>query len=208
MEATSSSLLSYIVLKGSDALAAESSAQLTAGDAMTSDYKPGKFFEIEDFSVGIKLDDDEPGEDASMAATEDRRSFARWRRISPQDAARGNDRVAPPFRSTPDEFELTRFIDSASPILIENCLDSKEFAKLVVVKRGYVFRASASGEELSGFLRFEFTKVRIKSISWEDGDAVRETYRFNFENVEVKYLRRSVAGKAGTEFRCEFTRAK
>ena len=203
MAENSTDLLAYIILKGSDALAAESTAELTKGDMTTFDFKAGKYFEAEDFSFGIKLDDHEPKKDEDDKADADTRSFARWRRISAMDSARGNDKVDPPFRSAPDNFEFTRNIDTASPILIENCLNSKEFSKLVVVKR-----ARTGDDTLSGMVRFVFTKVRIKSIDWSDGDVVKETCKFNFETAEVKYLRQSAEGKTEAEFRCEWKRQK
>lgn len=203
METTSRDLLAYIVLKGADALAAESSAELTVGDLTTFDFKVGKYFGAEDFSFGLKLNDDEPSDNDSTANDEVIGGFARWRRVSALVSARGNDKVAPPFRSETEEFELTRYIDSASPILIENCLNSKDFTKLVVVKR-----ARTGDETLAGFMRLVFTKVRIKSVSWDDGDAVKETCKFSFDAVNVKYHRRSVQVKAKEEFRCEWLRQK
>lgn len=201
METTKSDLLAYIILKGSDALAAESSAELTVGDLTTFDFKVGKYFGAEDFTFGVKLDDDEPSNDDTKSDDGDTRTFARWRRISPLDSARGNGKVTPPFRSETEEFELTRYIDAASPIMVQNCLESKEFSKLVVVKR-----TRTGSESLAGFMRFVFTKVRIKSISWGDGEAVKETCRFNFDSVNLKYLRRSTQGALKEEFRCEWTR--
>lgn len=201
METTHSDLLAYILLKGSDALAAESVSQLTDRDATTSDFKAGRYFVAEGFTFGVKLDDDEPSDEDSTSDDKDTRSFARWRRISPIASASGNERLKPPFRSETEEFEITRFIDSASPILIQNCLGSKEFSKLVVVKR-----ARTGGDSLSGFMRFEFTKVRIKSINWDNGDAVKETCRFNFDSVNVSYWRRSLLGKPQQEFKCDWRR--
>ena len=83
---------------------------------------------------------------------------------------------------------------------MQHCLDVQKFSKAVVVKRT---RSSRSGA-LTGFLRFEFEKVYVKSIEWADGDAVKESCKFKFASVKVTYIKRKPDGTVASSWPCEW----
>ena len=208
-------VLVYVVSEKAGTVPAESMSALVDGDKLTSDFLAGKFFEAENFTFGIKLEDnegkdekkkpkkktkldargrpvDEPDDDEDDAKS---RPYERWRSIT--------DDVAQPdagFRAEPEDFSLLRSIDASSPILLQHCLDVQKFSKVVVVKRS---RAAYSGA-LAGFLRFEFEKVYIKSIDWTDGDAVKENCKFKFASVKVTYVKRKPDGSAASSWPCKW----
>ena len=214
-DAANTDMLVYLVSEKAGVIPAESASTLGAGDKLTADFQAAKFFEAENFSFGIKLDDGESKDkkkggkkkvqafDAKGKPIEDEdkdssRSFERWRSII-------DDQAQPDagFRAEPDDFSLTRSIDASSPILLQHCLDVQRLSKAVVVKR---FRASRSGL-LTGFLRFEFEKVYVKSIEWTDGDAVKESCKFKFASVKVTYIKRKPDGTTASSWPCSWDQA-
>ena len=189
-EDVTSDILMYFIFKGSDPIEGESSTvNLLQRDTMTRDFKPGKFFEVSDFSFAIKLKDKETHKDKDKDKDKDKnqnqgelRSFARWRTMTTKQLA---PKLA--YKADIEDFSITRMIDSSSPVLMQYCMTREPFAKAVLVKRA----RGPSGLVL-GFLRMEFSEVRIKSISWADGDAVRETCKFRYKAINVSYVRRRV----------------
>ncbi len=217
-DGSDSDVLMYLIAKGSDPIQAESQSSLIPGDKLTADFQKGKFFEAEGFTFGIKLKDDEGARkkktdetrssghfddrrdprkrgDDNRESAEDARSFARWRALS-DDAVK----PTPPFMAEPEDFSLTRVIDTSSPILLQQCLDVQRFVKAVVVKRS---RLASSGA-LAGFLRMEFYQVYLKSIDWTDGDAVRETCKFKYAALNVSYVKRKADGTTMSSWPCEW----
>jgi type VI protein secretion system component Hcp len=85
--------------------------------------------------------------------------------------------------------------DSASPILLQMCLEMQRLDKAVLVKRGRV----GSGA-LSAYLRMEFTKLLIRSVDWGGGTSNRETFRLHFAAVNVTYLKRQSDGTTASSW--------
>ena len=216
-DGSDSDVLMYLISTGSDPIAAESQSTVVKGDKLTADFQQGKCFEAEGFTFGIKLKDDEGAKrrqkeakkgiqfddkrdprkrgDLDEESADDTRSFARWRSLS-DDAVK----PTPPFSAEPEDFSVTRMIDSSSPILLQHCLSVQRFQKAVVVKRS---RLASSGA-LAGFLRMEFFQVYLKSIDWTDGDAVRETCKFKYAAVNVTYIKRKADGTTLSSWPCDW----
>lgn len=193
VEDVTSDVLMYFIYKGSDAIEAESSSAIVLkSDAMTKDFKAGKFFEVSDFTFAIKLKDSEVHGTQSEMVEEG--SYARWRSMGSSDA-----KPNPVYKADIEDFSITRVIDVSSPILLKHCLNRDRFDKAVLVKRA----RSPAGIVL-GFLRMEFKQVLIKSISWADGDAVRETCKFRYASVDVSYVRRQMDDSAATTWPCKW----
>jgi type VI protein secretion system component Hcp len=189
-----SDVLMYFIYKGTDPIDAESSSSIVLkSDPMTKDFKPGKFFEVSDFTFAIKLKDRET-HGSQKDDTVDEGSYARWRSMGTSDA-----KPEPVYKADIEDFSITRMIDVSSPILLKYCLTRDRFDKAVLVKRA----RSPAGIVL-GFLRMEFTKILIKSISWADGDAVRETCKFRYASVDVSYVRRQMNDSAATTWPCKW----
>ncbi len=191
VDTTNSDILMYFVRKpGGEALAAESTSELTTGDSFTSDFSAGKYFQADTFSFSLKLSDDE----SVGAVGGDGRSYARWRTLIK------DIKPKPPYLAEPDDFSITRLIDSASPILLRHCLKTHPFEKAVLVKRA----RSAAGV-LTGFFRMEFEKVWIKAIEWDDGEAVKETCKFKYVGLKVTYRKRKPDGSTASSWPCKWS---
>ncbi len=164
------------------ALDAESTSALVAADTLTqADFKAGKFFELESFNFGLRLkDDDKIGAGAATG-----RSYEAWR-AAKTEAAKSAKQL---FFALPDELTVVRDMDKASPMLLKTCLDGKVLKRAVLVKRG----RNAAGD-LTGFLKMEFSDVRVRSVDWSDGDTVRETCKFKFGKLSVVYVTRKPDG--------------
>jgi type VI protein secretion system component Hcp len=188
-----SDVLMYFIRKGSDAIDAESTSDIdTTADKMIGDFKPGKYFEVSDFTLGIKLKDSETHGNNDDSREEG--SYARWRAMGSSEA-----KPNPVYKADIEDFSITRMIDVSSPLLLKYCLSRDRFDKAVLVKR-----ARAPSGSVLGFMRLEFTQVLIKSISWADGDAVRETCKFRYSTVEVKYIRRQMSDSSATTLQCKW----
>lgn len=190
-DTTNSDVLMYFVVKaGGDPIAAECASELVTGDKLTADFKTGCFFEAENFSFSMKLSDSESGEGGD---------YERWRAIRDPDV-----KPTPPFRAEAGDVSITRFIDVASPTLLEQCFKKAPFEKAVLVKRA---RAAAK-EAMTGVLRMEFTKVWLKDIEWQDGDAIEETLKFKYETLKVAYVKRKVDGTTASSWSCNWSGVK
>jgi type VI protein secretion system component Hcp len=162
-------------------IAAESTSTVPSNPSgLMKGFKPGHYFEVDEFNFSISLADDEGGSGLEL----DHRSYSRWR--SMKDAVTPD----PPFKAEPGDVVVERTIDTSSPLLLQHCLDSKRFEQAVLVKRA---RTGSAGE-LAPMLRIEFSDVRIRSIEWEDDDAVQETCKFSFSAVDITYVGRRPDG--------------
>ena len=188
---------------------AESPLQVAPDDTLMKDFYKNtdydsysNFFEVTTFSMGMKLTEQDAsnsavgqhprpnGQPAAKSAVS-AGPFARWRSATPLEYKK----IPYPFEF--DKFTFERVVDSASPIFFECCCKSRTFDTAVLIKRlsegeaGGVFRPSLA------YLRIEFTKVLITSISWEDGDLVKENCDFICQGMKVTYRKQSAGGTIG-----------
>ena len=170
------------LFKDSSALDAESTSQIVATDKMTQGiFQAGKFFEIESFSLALKLRDDDK---AGMGAVSGR-TYEAWRAAKTDTQTKGKQL----FYVLPEELTVVRDLDKASPALLQCCLTGDLLKRAVLVKRG---RNSVG--DLTGFMKMEFNDLRVRSVDWSDGDTVRETCKFKFAKFTVTYVVRKADG--------------
>ena len=166
---------------------AESASRLDPADTMTStDFTAGKFFEVQSFTLGMRLADN----DKAGAST---RTYERWRSAGTAAPADGKQL----FYAEPNELTVTRIIDTASPLLVQYCLNLERLTKAVLVKRG----RNSTGS-LVGFLKLEFTELAIRAVDWDDGEVVKEVCKFRYEKLSVAYNRRKPDGSKLSTWNC------
>ena len=170
------------LFKDTTALDAESTSEIVATDKMTQGiFQPGKFFEVDSFSLALKLkDDDKAGLGAGSG-----RSYEAWRAAKTDTPAKGEQL----FYVLPEELTVVRDMDKASPALLRCCLTGDLLKRAVLVKRG---RNSVGA--LTGFMKMEFNDLRVRSVDWNDGDTIRETCKFKFARIVVTYVVRKADG--------------
>jgi type VI protein secretion system component Hcp len=168
-------------------------------DDMVIEYVNGSFFQVDDFTFGMNVDDEDAASDAanttggrgSGAAGQNRAPgpqapFAKWKSGTDSDAA------ATQYPLKVDEFSFTRRYDCASPVLFDKCGKSESLKYAYLVKRKVV-----GGIKLQSFLRFKFEQVLITHISWQDAEVMKETLRFVYRHLEIQYKRQLPDGSLG-----------
>jgi type VI protein secretion system component Hcp len=154
------------------------------------------FFEVSgfDFGMSLKESDDTNGSTLNQSSHQPAHGqqqqqkpslpFARWRN------ATGQDYKNIYFPLEFDEFNFERSVDAASPIFFQNCCNSQTFDSASMVKRISQGDYNQTGPVVRtqfGFLRIDFEKVLITSISWDDGDVVKEKCSFICQKMTIKY---------------------
>lgn len=205
-------ILMRLVLENGTALPAECQTEVdTDLDDFVLDYTNGTFFEVQDFSFGMNLDDKDPNEEkinpggklstvgghgtqvgqlgssavgrsvgglAPLNQTPRRGGkFARWKSATPEQI-----KAMKPYPLRMDEFQVTRYYDRASPVLFEKCCNSDSFLSASLVKR-----KTTGGDMLKGFLRIEFDDLLITHVEWQNSDPMKETFKFVFRKINVRY---------------------
>jgi type VI protein secretion system component Hcp len=167
-------------------------------DDLASDFTNGSFFQVDDFSFGMNIDDKDPTADASNAggsggvgATAQNKQagpevkFGKWKSGSAADI-----KAMIPFPLRMDEFSLVRRFDRASPVFFEKCATSDSFQKATLLKRKVV-----GAGQLQSFLRIDFDDVLITHIDWDDDDVIKETIKFVFRKITVQYKTQAQSGR-------------
>jgi len=212
MADTSSDILMRVLLTpGQNGyLPAECQTEVTTDeDSFVEDYYNGQFFEVKEFDFGLKIEDTDKAKDAvnpgsghpdapppptgggiNAAALQAARAklnsvpdkqgpFARWKSATPEQID-----AMPPYMPEMQEFSVTRLYDKASPVLFEKCCNSVSLDSISLVKRKQI-----GTNMLRGFLRMDFREVLVTHIQWDNAEVMKETFRFVFRHVKVKYRR-------------------
>lgn len=204
-------LMKFVQTNG-EGVKAEGTATIKKDDRLLFDFWPGKFFEIEEFSFGLNVEDSEagaktltlpgaprpPGAPAPVEQAMPAVKFAAWR-----DAKKNTsqiDQITYPVVLEP--FSFTRLVDKASPVFFHNCTNSISFASATLVKR----KTTGATLALQTFVRIDFTDVLITSLDWDDGHIIKEKCKFISRGVKVQYKRQASDGSLGAPSSAEWTR--
>ena len=125
--------------------------------------------------------------------------FASWRSAKDEDLKKLAATYTPEFKIV----QFTKVIDAASPALFEACVNARKFKLVTVVKRlpqggsmglslniglsGISLGVTSTANPIFAFLRLDFSNALITSISWSDGDLVKENITFECRSVKMKY---------------------
>jgi type VI protein secretion system component Hcp len=192
---------------------AECATEVTTDlDDLVTDYFNGEFFAVDDFRIGLNIEDsDRAAKKGSEKTASNQRGhssdeekkkkkdksgkFANWyavdeNQIKEWKRMTKTDTKPRPFQVRMDEFSITRRYDSASPVLFQNCASSISFPSASIVKRKVV-----GGDMLNAFLRFDFEDLLITQISFEDAEVMKETIKFRFRKMKIQYKAQQASGK-------------
>jgi len=97
------------------------------------------------------------------------------------------------------EISVIRQMDKCSPHLFFACMTLHSFSKAVLVKRKIIggFAASGATVPMMGYLRFDFDEPLITSIDWEDGDVIKEKFKFVCRGFTMTYRAQNPDGSLG-----------
>ena len=210
-------LMRMVLADSAQPLYADCQTEVTTDeDDFVYDYYNGQFFEVMDFSFGLNLDDKAPTTDAVNPAAAappsagagppaglrltpadlqaaraglrggrggggpqemPQSAFARWKSATPEQI-----KSMPPYPLKMDEFSITRLYDKASPVLFEKCCNSDSLASASLVKRKLI-----GANMLRGFLRIDFEEVLLTHVEWQNGEVIKETFKFVFRKMTAQY---------------------
>jgi hypothetical protein len=139
---------------GTTAIAGEGQSAVDPTDAFTSDFEDGKFIEIEDFDFGIDVVDSDSSatstKDAGKTDTSKTKEktgrFSKW--IQGIGASTGQGAAGALYPVEMEPFSLTKQLDIASPVLFQNCFQTKPFDSAVLVRRKVGGQQSPAAEKL------------------------------------------------------------
>jgi len=99
------------------------------------------------------------------------------------------------------EISVSRQMDTCSPLLFQSCLTMQAFKSAVIVKRKIIGRLAEKrvSVPMMGYLRFEFDEPLITSIDWENGDIIKEKFKFVCRGIRMIYKRQNPNGSLGEE---------
>jgi type VI protein secretion system component Hcp len=203
-------VLMTFIQKSGKGVGAESRAVMHPDDQsdMCADFTEGCYFEIESFSFSAELSDEADGTSGSSGTAVRNATHSR----DPQKGgAQGTAAMSGSggkfakyiiqgslnYKIEPQEITISRQMDKASPILLDNCLKRIPFTKAVIVKRKVVGVLGNSSGHHRGFLRMEFSEPLITGVTWEDSDTVKETLKFVCRNLTVTYRPQKDTGEPG-----------
>lgn len=191
---------------GTQAIDGELQADVATDDALMTDFQPGKFSDIDDFDLGMDLDEKTsaptvispttagpPGARTLaplIAATPHSRTrFAQW-----LDGMKAKDAYAVNF----EPFSFSKQFDKASPTLFEMCCNSKSFGSISLVKRKLIGSPDLEVESYA-YVRINFVDALIVGLDWDAGEAVKEKCKFIARRVMIKYRQQLPDGSLGAQ---------
>jgi type VI protein secretion system component Hcp len=201
-------LLMKFVQSNGDIVKGGATSQLSKDDKFLFDFWAGKFIEVEEFQLGLNLEDSEIGNTALNATSSQQAGaevgghtakFASWRdykKKTRDDVAK----IGYPVVLQPCSF--SHVMDRTSPILFQNCCNSISFDSATLVKRKHTGGTLA----LQSFLRIDFSNVLIIGLDWDDGQVVKEKCKFICRGLTVQYKQQASDGTLGAARSAEWKR--
>lgn len=184
-------------------VAAESQAAVDTSDPFTIDFSAGKYFDLDSFDMGIKLNDkDSTNYDSDKKKKtdddEDKKksgSFSKW----VQGIMPPNTSVSSFYPLEMEEVSFSRQIDSFSPLLFQMCFQTKSFDQVTFVKRKISGLGSNSSTGIGNipFFRVDFKQVLVIGLTWEAEEMIKEKCKFVCRSVAVRYRPQLHPGTAG-----------
>ena len=110
-------------------------------------------------------------------------AFDLWRSAEDKDIEKIAESLAPSFKVV----SFSKVIDAASPVIFEACTNAQKFAKAIIVKRISQGLSDAADLPTVAYLRFDFEEVLVTSVSWNDGDLVKEKITFEASSIKLRY---------------------
>ena len=171
---------------------AESTTRLDSlegsSNPLLAGFKKNYMFEIDRFSFRAGTSGDESG---GQNAAKNQPKPLKGAKTPPTLAAvaakgeyqawRAGKSLQYPVDLQPSSF--TRPIDSASTIMMQDCIDCFSYERASLIKR------KAAGGAAAGevFLRIDFIGVLVINIDWSDDDEVSETCHFISRSITISY---------------------
>jgi type VI protein secretion system component Hcp len=116
-------------------------------------------------------------------------AFSRWR-----SATGGTWTEKNAYPAYINEFNFTRLIDKATPMIFDLCCKKESLESVTFIKRKAAvarsnlhLRSNESATEELAFMRIDLLNVLIMGVNWSDGDIVQESCRVKCQEMHVTY---------------------
>jgi type VI protein secretion system component Hcp len=196
-----SDIFMYMLDYGGNEVKGESSLQVAAKDTFMTEFSSAdydsysNFFDVTDFSFELEMADDDSHGSSGAGP------FSDW--YMQKDPLRSFG-MGPDGKST-HKYDvkkvagnLSKVVDSVSPLFFQNCCLKKPFKQAILVKRAFTGARTADGDSQAlGFLRVFMEEVLITNVSWDDGDLLTEKLSFKCKRMQVKYKKQLDNGGLG-----------
>lgn len=216
MEDENDILMKFVV--GGTAIDAEAQARFDTNDPLMPDFKLGKFCRVDDFRLGVGLQDtDDEGKDripkdrlgkvlkSALGGKGDeqeeklsqlhallapRQRFGRWLDGMMKDGG---------YKAEFEPFSFSKRPDKTTPHLFELASHRKPLTSVALVQRKPVGGAGGMRNPNSyvrsrAFVRLDFTDVLIIGLDWDAEENFKETCKFIARSVSVQYLQQLETG--------------
>ena len=110
-------------------------------------------------------------------------AFASWRSAEDKDI----ETIAKSFNPSFKTVSFSKVIDAASPNIFEACVNAQKFEKVIIAKRISQGLSEDVDMPSVAYIRFDFSDVMVTSVSWNDGDLVKEKITFESSSIKVRY---------------------
>ena len=187
--AVKSELLMKLVKSTGEAVRAECQVEIDSRDDLMAGFAADRFFQIEDFSLTVGLDDGEGKEPAKQDHGKEasKPKYSRW---LGEDAAGGGSTQ---YQLEVEPVTFSRLMDQGSTELFQACCQSRTFNSGTIIRR----LATAQGAGAKAYLRLDFTDVLITEVDWEEGDQIKEKYKFICRGVKMQFKPQASSGALG-----------
>ena len=191
-------MLMKFVRSNGQSLDAECQAAINTNDDLTNDFVGGKFFEAQEFGFGAGLDDDDmpkpppspqvpPGKTAPPATPQPfKLKYARFMNAATSKGSHG-------YPVDIDTITFSRLMDRGSTVFFQDLCGLKTFEMATLVKR----KMTGSAGGLQTYLRMDFIDVLMIGLDWDEGDVIKEKYKFICRGVMVQYKPQASDGTLG-----------
>ena len=130
-------------------------------------------------------------------------AFDLWRSAEDKDIEDIAKSLTPSFKTV----SFSKVIDAASPVIFESCVNAQKFERAIIVKRISQGLSDVADLPTVGYIRFDFREVLVTSVSWNDGDLVKERITFEASSIRLRYRKQLNDGSvsASGETQVEYT---
>jgi type VI protein secretion system component Hcp len=198
--ADSSDILMVLCKSAGSGIPAESQTQLGASDKMLhgagpwpTNFEAGKFFELDSFSMHVQAEPSDSAEEkkgTNIVIT----TGAKPATSMPKKLGKTTTWQAGML----NPISCSRQIDTASPVLFQECGKATPFAFAAIVRRKVIGGGLQNQQDtvLMSYMRIDFKDVVIIDLTWNSADdGVKETFQFVCSMASVQYRQQLATGK-------------
>ena len=186
--AVKSELLMKLVKSTGEAVKAECQVEIDSRDDLMAGFAADRFFQIEDFSLTVGLDESESKSvDKSDKGEAPKSKYGKWLNESAREAG------STQYQLEVEPVSFSRLMDQGSTELLQACCQSKTFSSGTIVRR------LTTGQDggAKAYLRLDFTDVLITEVDWEECDQIKEKYKFICRGVKMQLKPQASGGTLG-----------